>query len=362
MGDVAGECVMTNSVEYKPNSRKAEQTGSKSSPWPARIGWGLFGAAYVVFAVVTVATMQSGLHGDLTRTNPNPGPAPYPPFLGFDNWPLAVAISSIPMAIGLITVLAWLSWRRRKVHWAVIAFAGLITGALDPLANWATFAIFDPRMLHFPLSWPYVNISPNLEPALAFLGGYAAYYLLNGLAFLHLHDRLLEPLMRRVSWLAAHRLIRVFIGATIVAIPINGLIQFAWMRAGIFFYTEAVGPVLQIGHVYFPMIMAVYDAVIFGMVAVMCVRDENCELLLINRIARWLPARRGRDAVTLTRQLLISVTVGLVSFALPLAVLAGLREAGLSKPAYDQNPYPIVKVYDPYGHLEDAGKPGPFFK
>jgi hypothetical protein len=34
----------------------------------------------------------------------------------------------------------------------------------------------------------------------------------------------------------------------------------------------------------------------------------------------------------------------------------------LSKPAYDQNPYPNVKVYDPYRHLEDAGKPGPFFK
>jgi hypothetical protein len=363
MGDLAGERVMTNSVDVKPSSGKAEQTESKSSPWPARIGWGLFGTAYLVFAVLTVATIQSGLHGDPTRTNPNPGPAPYPPFLGIDNWPLAVAISSIPMAIGLITVLAWLSWRRRKVHWAVIiAFAGLITGALDPLANWATFAIFDPRMLHFPLSWPSVNISPNLEPALAFLGGYAAYYLLNGLGFLQLHDRLLDPWMLRVNWLADHRLVRVFIGATVIAIPINGLIQVTWMRAGIFFYTEAVGPVLQIGHIHFPLIMAVYDSVIFGMVAVMCVRDKNGELVLINRVARWLPARRGRSKVALTRQLLISVTVGLVSFALPLAILAGLREAGLSKPAYEQNPYPNVKVYDPYGHLEDAGKPGPFFR
>ena len=94
----------------------------------------------------------------------------------------------------------------------------------------------------------------------------------------------------------------------------------------------------------------------------MCVRDEDGELVLINRIARWVPGRAGRPKVTLTRQLLISVSVGLVSFATPLAVLAGLREAGLSRPAYDQNPYPNVKVYDPYGHLEDAGKPGPFYK
>lgn len=333
------------------------------SPWPARVGWGLFVGAYLVFATVTIATIQSGLHGDPVRTHPNPGPAPYPPFLGFGNWPLAVSISSIPMAVALISVLVWLSWRQRRVHWAVIiAFAGLVTGALDPLANWATFAIFDPRMLHFPLTWPYVNISPNLEPALAFLGGYAAYYLLNGLGFLHLHERLLDPLMRRFDLLTEHRLVRVFIGATLIAIPINGVIQFAWMRAGIFFYTEAVGPVLQLGHIHFPLIMAVYDCLIFGMVAVMCVRDGDGELVLINRIARWMPARQGRPKITLTRQLLISVTIGLVSFALPLVVLACLRDAGLSRPAFDKNPYPTVKLYDPYEHLEEAGKPGPFYR
>jgi len=350
---------MTNTVDSEAEAQASDGVGRSL----AQIGWGSFAIAYLVFAVVTIVAMQTGLHGDPRVTNPNPGPVPYPPFLGFDDWPLAVGLSSIPMAIGLIGTLAWLSWRQRKVHWAVvIAFAGLITGALDPLANWATFAIFDPRMLHFPLTWPYVNISPNLEPSLSFLGGYAAYYLLNGLGFLQLHDRFVDPLTSRVDWLARHRLASVFMGAFIVAIPINGLIQFTWMRAGIFFYTEAVGPVLQIGHVHFPLIMAVYDSFIFAMVAVMCVRDDDDELVLVNRIARWLPARPGRPKVTLTRQLLVAVSVGLVSFALPLAVLAGLREAGLSRPAYDQNPYPSVKVYDPYGHLEDAGKPGPFFK
>ncbi|WP_253900517.1 hypothetical protein [Mycobacterium asiaticum] len=140
------------------------------------------------------------------------------------------------------------------------------------------------------------------------------------------------------------------------------MVQFTWMRCGIFFYTEAVGPVLRVGHVYFPLIMAVYDSFIFAMVAVMCVRDEDDELVLISSIARWLPGRRGRPKLTLTRQLLISVAAGLVTFAVPLAVLAGLRAAGLSEPAYDRNPYPNVKVYDPCGHLQNAGKPGPFYR
>jgi hypothetical protein len=176
-----------------------------------------------------------------------------------------------------------------------------------------------------------------------------------------LHDRFVDPLMRRSAWLTGHRLVAVFIGAGLVAIPINGLIQFTWMRAGIFYYTEAVGPVLRIGHVHFPMIMAIYDSFIFAMVAVMCVRDDSGELVLIERIARWLPTWTGRSRVTVTRRLLVSATVGFVSFGIPLAVMACLRETGLSRPSYDQNPYPTVNVYDPYGHLDRAGKPGPFY-
>lgn len=354
---------MTDTVGTSPVSGSAGPVRVGGSRPLSTAGWVCFIVGYLVFALATVATMQSGTHGDPRTTNPNPGMAPYPPFLGFDNWPLVVALSSVPMAIGLIATLVWLSARQRKVHWTVvIAFAGLITGALDPLANWATFAIFDPRMLHFPMSWPYVNISPNLEPALSFLGGYAAYYLLTGLGILQLHDRFLKPLIRPMSWPARHRLAAVFLGAFVLALPLNGVVQFTWMRFGIFYYTEAVGPTVQIGHIHFPLIMAVYDSFIFAMVAVMCVRDEEGQLVLINRIARRLPARPGRDKLTLTRQLLVSVSVGLVSFAVPLAILAGLRTAGLSKPAYEQNPYPNIKVYDPYGHLEKSGKPGPFYK
>lgn len=354
---------MTNTVDAASEPGSSERMGTDRSPSRSSVGWGLFIVAYLAFAVVTVATVQSGTHGDARITNPRPGPAPYPPFLGFDNWPLVVALSSIPMAIGLIGTLVWLSVRQRRVHWAVvIAFAGLITGALDPMANWATFAIFDPRMLHFPLSWPYVNIAPNLEPALSFLGGYAAYYLLNGLGILQLHDRFLDPMVPRTSWLARHRLAAVFLGAFLIAVPLNGLVQFTWLRFGIFYYAEAVGPTPQIGHVHLPLIMAVYDSFIFAMVAVMCVRDDGGELVLINQICRQLPAGPGRNTVTLTRQLLVSASVGLVSFAIPLAILAALRAAGLSAPAYEQNPYPNVKVYDPYGHLEESGKPGPFYK
>ena len=169
---------------------------------------------------------------------------------------------------------------------------------MDPLANWATFAVFDPRMLHFPLSWPYVSISPNLEPALSFLGGYAAYYLLTGIGLLQAHDRFIDPLIRRGSWLDRHRLTAVFMRAFVLAIPLNAVVQFLWLKFGIFVYTEAVGPVLRIGHTYLPVIMVIYDCFIFAMVAVLCVRDDDGELLLVKRIVQRLPSRPGRPKAT----------------------------------------------------------------
>ena len=44
------------------------------------------------------------------------------------------------------------------------------------------------------------------------------------------------------------------------------------------------------------------------------------------------------------------------------AAFSMLRVGGDPKPAYDVWPYPAVKVYDPYGDLERAGKPGPFYR
>ena len=46
----------------------------------------------------------------------------------------------------------------------------------------------------------------------------------------------------------------------------------------------------------------------------------------------------------------------------PVGVFSLLRISGHTAPAYDRFPYPFVRVYDPYGDLQRAGKPGPFYR
>lgn len=305
--------------------------------------------------------MQTGLHGDPRTTNPDPGPPPYPPLLGVTNWPLVCSAMSVVLTVAFFGYLAWRSIRQRSMHWLlVLGIAALFAGALDPLANWATFTVFDSRVAHFPLSWPYFNISPLLEPTLSFLGGYASYYVLTGLGLLSLHRRFVEPRIRHHSFLDRHRFVAVFITGFVAGLPLNTFMQFMWLEVGLFVYTEAAGPVVHIGDRQLPLYMVIYDSVLFAIVALLCVRDDNGRPAIVVRLAQRLPVMGSR--ITTARLLVVATAVLMSAVVLPIAVFSLLRIGGDPKPAYDVWPYPAVKVYDPYGHLEKAGKPGPFYR
>lgn len=305
--------------------------------------------------------MQTGLHGDPRTTNANPGAAPYPPLLGVPNWPLVSSVMSVILTVAFFSYLAWQSIRHRSTHWLlIVGIAAFFAGAPDPLANWATFTAFDPRVAHFPLSWPYFNASPLLEPTLSFLGGYASYYVLTGLGLLAIHRRFIEPVIRHNSWLDRHRLVAVFITGFVAGLPLNALMQFMWLKVGLFVYTEAAGPVLHLFGRQLPLYMVIYDSVLFAIVALLCVRDDNGRPAIVAGLAHSLPVLGGR--ITTARLLVISTAVLMIAVLLPIAVFSLLRIGGDPKPAYDLWPYPTVKVYDPYGDLERAGKAGPFFR
>ena len=67
----------------------------------------------------------------------------------------------------------------------------------------------------------------------------------------------------------------MFITGFIAGLPLNALMQFMWLKVGLFVYTEAAGPVLHIGDRHLPLYMVIYDSVLFAIVALLCVRDDN---------------------------------------------------------------------------------------
>jgi hypothetical protein len=333
----------------------SELRPADSTARSARIGWATAASIFIAFTIVALATMQTGLHGDPRTLNPEPGDAPYPPFLGVTDWPLLSSVTSVLVTIGFFGLVTWWSIRDRKPQWAlIVGIAALLAGSLDPLANWATFTVFDPRVAHFPLSWHYFNVSPLLEPTLSFLGGYASYYVLTGVGLLWIQRRFVEPRLRPDR---QHRMLWVFITGFIAGLPLNALMQFFWLKVGLFVYTEAAGPVLHIAGRQLPLLMVIYDSVLFAVVAVLCLPDQDGRPALVVKLMQRLRLR-------LTPALLLVTTTAVLLSAvlLPIAVFSLLRISGHTAPAYDQYPYPMVKVYDPYGHLQRAGKPGPFYR
>jgi hypothetical protein len=279
------------------------------------------------------------------------------------NWPLVTSITSAVLTVAFFGYLAWQSIRRRSPHWLlIVAIAAFFAGALDPLANWATFTVFDPRVAHFPLSWPYFKISPLLEPTLSFLGGYASYYVLTGLGLVSIHRRFIEPRIRQNSPLDRHRLVAVFFTGFIAGLPLNALMQFMWLKVGLFVYTEAAGPVLHVAGRQLPVLMVIYDSVLFAIVALLCVCDDSGRPAMVAKLAHNLPSLGGADRITTTRLTVIATAVLMSAVLFPIVVFSLLRIAGDAKPAYEVWPYPTAKVYDPFGDLERAGKPGPFYR
>ena len=53
---------------------------------------------------------------------------------------------------------------------------GLVTTIIvwqDPIMNWAPYAVYDPRLWHWPESWPWVSLAPTVEPFVVF--GYVMF-------------------------------------------------------------------------------------------------------------------------------------------------------------------------------------------
>ena len=53
---------------------------------------------------------------------------------------------------------------------------GLVTTIIvwqDPMMNWAPYAVYDPRLWHWPEWWPYVSLAPTVEPFVVF--GYVMF-------------------------------------------------------------------------------------------------------------------------------------------------------------------------------------------
>lgn len=158
----------------------------------ARIPWTTAGRVKALVGLAVVAavcavllgTAQTGPGGDARLTNPHPTgnvltggyPRPARPLWGIANWPVVLGVAMLVIAVLVMAPFVVQSVRQRRVSQGLMVFGCvMMMSLLDPIANLASFTIYDPRLLHFPTTWTWLRFSPSVEPLLV-VPGYPFYY------------------------------------------------------------------------------------------------------------------------------------------------------------------------------------------
>ena len=279
------------------------------------------------------------------------------PLWGVGDWPSVLTRGFVIVAgLGLAVAFALRRWRHVD-HTRHAAMLLALTGIclLDPLGNWATYAAFDPRLTHFPTSWPWVSAAPGIEPLIAVVA-YPVYFFAPALFAWWLYRRLIWARARPESMAVRHPLVGLFAVGLAVGIVWDISVQLFMLRVELYTYTQYFGPALHWGLVRLPLKTVALDATILAAAAM---------LMWVDDAGRSVGQRLAQRSRLRGRPLLGGAVY---SWAILSAVyVAGMVPLGvirLTDSAVHLNtpwPYPEAKTYDPHGRWAESGEPGPFY-
>ena len=352
----------------------------------ARIPWTTAGRVKALVGLAVVAavcavllgTAQTGPGGDARLTNPHPTgnvltggyPRPARPLWGIANWPVVLGVAMLVIAVLVMAPFVVQSVRQRRVSQGLMVFGCvMMMSLLDPIANWASFTIYDPRLLHFPTTWTWLRFSPSVEPLLV-VPGYPFYYFTIALLAFGAGSRWVLPRLKPGSWLRRHPRTTLFGIGFLMAALWDVPTELLMIRANMYAYSQSFGPRLHWGghHAGLPLIWSLYTVLSIAFITPFLHRDDDGGSLLTAAAAR-LPRISKRSSTnqpsgqSAGRQVLAG---GLVLVVIYLGITGGyalIRVSGAAKnPVQGPWPYGEIKTYDPYGALQQAGVPGPYYR
>ena len=342
----------------------ADPAGPAEQP-PARpstrvgVAWALLGCA-VFGAVILIA--HNFRHGAVAARIKNPAvtgaPRPVRPSGAAGNGNLITHQVGTVVAVTLLAVAITVAWRRHPKHPTVLmAIACTALVWLDPLMNWAPYAVYNPQLWHFPETWAWVSLSPTVEPFIVI--GYVLFYL--GPYFPAM--ALLRRIQRRrpaTSFVWRHPLISLAALILVIGFAFDALLETFLIKQQLYIYSQVVpwGSINAGKTNQFPLIWeSTFVTFVMIPAGVLLYRDDTGRT-----VAESLVRRLRRDVKR----------PALASFAVMFAVLniaylcyggafALIRISGAATSVACPWPYPEAKVYDPQADYQKAGQPGPYF-
>jgi Spirocyclase AveC-like len=323
------------------------------------VAWGLGGMAVFAFVVAVAHNMRApGVLADRIR-NPDVTGAPRPvePLFGDPHWMAKLQLGTVAMLTLLVVALV-VAWRRHPRHpilLCAIACTGIVW--LDPVMNWAPYAVYNPQLGHMPETWALVSLSPTVEPFVVL--GYVSFYLLPFFPAIWL----LRRIQRRrpvTSFAWRHPLISLAALVYVIGFVYDAMLEIFCIRAGLYSYSQVVpfGSVFTGKAYQFPLL---WESSLVTLVmipaAVLLYRDDTGRTVA-EKLAQRLRLFRTRPALATFVVIFGILNLAYVAYGLGFATI---RWTGTATSMACPYPYPEAKVYDPNGYYAEAGQPGPYF-
>ena len=335
-----------------------DPTPRPASTWGS-IAWAGFGFSLFSFVIFISYHLQEP--GELTPRVANPevtgAPRPVTPLFGDTNWLTKMQLGTIATAL-VVTILLVVFWRRYPRHPVLLcALACTAIVWMDPIMNWAPYAVYNPQLWHLPDNWPLVSLSPTIEPFVVL--GYVTFYL--GPFFPAIW--MLRMLQRRRpldSFVSRHPLVSLAALVFVIGFIYDAMLEVFCVRAGLYIYSQVIPfGSLFAGKAYqFPLLWESTLVTLVMIPAAILVYRDDTGRTVAEKLAQRLRLFRARPALATFLVMFLILCGAYAAYGLGFAVVKWTKTATSVACPY---PYPEAKTYDPNGFYAENGQPGPYF-
>jgi Spirocyclase AveC-like len=339
---------------------RADASASVRPPRPRPPVWLLLPLG-IVLQVALLVVMYNIRRGAVAERIANPAvvgvPRPVEFLFGKTDWIVLQEVGLVLMMMSLVAIGAvfWQRYPRHPVLLMAIAATGLVW--IDPLMNWAPYAVYNPQLTHWPETWPLVSLSPTVEPFIVL--GYATFYVAPFFPAVWILRRMQAS--RSADSLAwRHPLIVLSSLIFVIGFVYDAILEIVCVRTGLYIYSQVVPfGSLWAGEWYqFPLL---WESTLVTLVmipaGVLLYRDDTGRTQA-EKLAQRVRGFRTRPALG---TFLVMFAILNVAYLLYGGAFAVIRATGSATSVACPWPFPEAKVYDPQGLYEKAGQPGPYF-
>lgn len=320
--------------------------------------WSLASVAFVIYAA---SKFRTGLTSSRVANTDVVG-APRPvefllsggsvDFVTMANYGTAVAMIFIVLAL-------LIGWLRSPGHpYVLMGIASTAIVWQDPMMNWAPYAVYNPELWHLPEWWPYISISPTVEPFIVI--GYAMFYFFPFFPAIWVLRRLqAKKPMDAFVW--RHPLWSLAGLILVIGFVFDMMLEVTLVRTGLYIYSQVIpwGSLFAGEYYQFPLIWeSTFVCFVMIPAGVLCYRDDTGKTVA-EKMSQRLRFLQTKPALA---TFLVMFGILNISYFMYGAAFATIRASGLATSVACPYPYPEAKVYDPQGYYERNGTPGPFFE